>query len=437
MTIAPALAAAFFLGLALLAAVGVPLAAAVSLAGAALLAVCPELLAEDFFLDYSLAMRLNSPALISIPLFALAGELAVAAGITRKLLDVTDAFFGRGFHAVGPRAIVGCTLFASVSGVGPAAVKAEGRRLYPDLLEAGFSREIASGAIACAAGLSIIIPASIPLTVYAAATGTLTNIVFTASFVPGIVMAGALLAAMAVHSRLRLRHRRDGGTGDRTVARALWEARWAALLPILVLSFLLSGFLQAPEAAAFASAYAFVYWWRSRRRHPAGKLREAVVRAGLVAGTVVLMAGIGGLFVLLLSTIGFTDALTDFLFRLGGGPFGAIFLVNVILLAAGCFFDMPAIITLIVPVFLPLAERSGLTVPHFGAMVVVNLAIGLVTPPQAWNIAAVSEVTGVDRATAARGVAGFLPVMLFVLALVAYVPELSLWLPRLLGWDVG
>lgn len=121
---------------------------------------------------------------------------------------------------------------------------------------------------------------------------------------------------------------------------------------------------------------------------------------------------------------------------LGGGRIGAILLINIVLLIAGCFLDMPAIINLLVPPLLPLALRCGMSLPHFGVMVVIYIAIGLLTPPQAHNLEAAAHLAGVDMREAARGATPCLVAMLATLAVVAFVPTLSLWFPRLLGWAV-
>lgn len=436
MTIDPGLIPLAFLLLTVLALLTVPLAAAVFFSGVLLLFLNPDPLPQRFMLSYSLAVRLNSPALISIPLFALAGELAVAAGITERLLNVADALGGRGRHAVGTRTILGCTLFAAVSGVGPAAVTAEGKRLIPEMLRAGYSRETAAGAIACAAGLSIIIPASIPLTIYAGTVGIATNIVFTASFFPGLLVAGALLAAMGVYSRLRLSERRHRSPALGRRVLVVREAAWSLLMPVLVLSFLFTGFLTAPEAAAFASAYAVAVGMLAHRSMRWFDVRAALARAAVAASTVLLLAGVGSQFAMLMDACGFSERLGEDLFRLAGGKLASILLLNVILLVAGCFMDMPAIISLLVPLLLPLAVKCGMDIPHFGVMVVINLAIGLVTPPQAYNITAAAEEAGVGMWPAARGALPFLGTMLACLLAVAYLPELSLWLPRLFGWPV-
>ncbi len=436
MTIDPGLLPLTFAVLALLACLTVPLAAALFFSGALLLVLNPDPLPTEFAMDFSLAMRLNSPALISIPLFALAGELAVAAGITDRLLDLADAACGRGRLAAGVRSVIGCTAFATVSGVGPAAVSAEAKRLTPALVRAGYTKDIAAGLIACAATLAIIIPASIPLTVYAATTGIQTNIVFAASFVPGLLTAALLVAAIVLYARMNDMHPTFRPEPLRRLGVVFYHARWAVAMPILVLGALFTGFLTAPEAAAFSSAYAFLVGRYAHRSLSTGAAWEILARAATGAATVLLMAGMGGLFVMLMAACGFTDRLAETVFSVAGGRTGSIFAMNLILLVAGCFLNMPGIITVIAPLLLPLAAMCRMSVPHFGVMVVLNLAIGLVTPPQAWNVTAAAKTIGIDMWQASRGACLFMVAMVAALACVSYLPELSLWLPRLFGWPV-
>lgn len=436
MTIDPGLLPLAFLILLLLAACAVPLAAAVFFAAALLLLLNPAPLPDGFYLNYSLALKFNSPALISIPLSALAGELAVAAGITERLLDVADALAGRGRHAAGISGILGCTLFATVSGVGPAAVSAEGKRLIPEMLEAGYSRPFAAGSIAAAAGLSIVIPASIPLTVYAATTGVVTNAVFAASFLPGLLAAGLMLVAVVFFAGPG--NRADGSrTSARTKSQltgALHRSKWAIALPLCLLSGLFSGFFTAPEAAAFASTYAALIGLFVHRSLRPADIRVCLVRAATSASAVLLVVGIGGLFSALLEACGFSERLGDALYLAAGGKAGSIILINLILLVAGCLLDMPAIICLLLPPLLPLAAKCGLPPVHFGAMAVLNIAIGLVTPPQAHNISTAARLAGTSVWQTARGSLPCLAAMLVALAVVSAVPELALWLPSALGW---
>ncbi len=424
------------LTLIVLAALTTPLAAAVFFSGALILFLTPNPLPEGFLFSYSLAMRLNSPALISIPLFALAGELAVAAGITERLLDAADALAGGGSHSVSKRTLLGCSLYASVSGVGPAAVSEEGKRLIPEMLRAGYRREAAAGLLACAAGMSIVIPASIPLTIYAATVGMQTNIVFTASFLPGVCMGLLLLAATIVYDRWCNFRAVAMPLSAKQRWRTLYNARWALLLPVLLLSFLFSGFLTAPEAAAFASAYSLCIGKWLHKRLDWASTREAMVRAAVAAAAVLLMAGMGGLAIQFLDATGSIERLCVFLFTATGGRVGSILVINIILLLAGCILDMPAIINLVAPLFIPLAALGGMDLPQFGVMVVVNLAIGLITPPQAYNLTAAAKEAGTTMWQAARGSMPFFCAMLVCLGLVSYWPDLSLWLPRLFGWPV-
>lgn len=436
MPVDPGLVPVFFITLAVLSLLTIPLAACILFAAILLLWLNPAPLPPDFLLNYSLAIRLNSPALISIPLFALAGELAVAAGITERLLDIADAIGGRGRHAVGMRTILGCTLFACVSGVGPVAVTAEGRRLIPAMLRAGYSRRTAAGAIACAAGLSIVIPASVPLTVYAASVGIATNVVFTASFVPGLILAVALLFAMLAHAHFRRGGEEPRREPSEPAVSVLWRARWALPLPVLLLTSLFTGFLTAPEAAASACLYAILVGRLSGNRMSWSEVHTALDRAATVSATVLIMAGMGSLLAMLMNSCGFTERMANFLFMACGGSGGAIIAINGIFLVFGCFLDMPALITMVAPLFLPLAARCGLSPAHFGVIVVMNIAVGLVTPPQAWNIAAAAKTAGLDEWSAARGALPFIAAMLGVLALVSHCSALSLWLPGLFGWEV-
>lgn len=414
----------------------VPLAAAVFAAVVIMLWLNPVPLPPDFFMDYSLALRLNSPALLSIPLFALSGELAVESGIADRLLGVASLLGGHGNRAVGPKTIFGCTLIASISGVGSTAVNIESRRLIPRMVKAGYSKETAAGALACAAVLAIIIPASVPLTVYAATISMVPNIVATAAFLPGLLMAFTLLVAIDYHSRTRFSVKEYYLDPPKRWLRVLWKAKWAVLFPVTVLTGVFTGVFTAPEAGAYACTYCLVIGKFVHKNLRVRDVWKAIPRAAMGGATVLLLAGMGSLLAMLMEGCGFSERLADIVYGATGGRVGSILFMNVFLLAAGCVFDMPAIISLLVPLMLPLVEKCGMPMVHFGVVVVMNIAIGLVTPPQAWNIAAASQSAKVPAWKAARAAWPFVLAMVICLLAVSFWPNLSLWLPRFFGWPV-
>lgn len=433
MELDPTLAGFGLLFAAVMAIFAVPLAACLFFAAIAVLWLTPGPTPDDFLLNHGLAMRLNSPALISIPLFGLAGELAVLSGISEKLLDLADALASRCRLEI--RAIFGCALFATISGVGPAAVVGQGKRLAsgsPAMLR---DKKNTAGLLACAAALSIVIPASVPLTVYAATIGIVTNIVFAASFIPGLFLAAALLTTAALLSRRNAKPVQPAPAAVK-FSRALRAAGWAIALPLFVLVSLFTGFLTAPEAAAFSCAYALVFARLNGHAVARRDFVEAFARAATGAATILILVATSGFFIMLVNMSGLSDTVADALFSWLGGRIGAVVFMNLALLAAGCVMDMPAIITIVAPLLLPLADRSGMSLPHFGVMVVMNIAIGLITPPQAWNLSAACGALAVQPREAAIGAIPYLLVMTVVLFLVSFFPELSLFFPRLFGWPV-
>ncbi len=420
----------------LLGVLAVPLAAAVSAAVALMLWLNPAPLPPDFFLDYSLALRLNSPALLSIPLFALSGELAVEGGIADRLLGVAALLGGHGNRAVGPKTIVGCTLIAGISGVGSTAVNIESRRLIPKMVRAGYSKETAAAALACAAVLAIIIPASVPLTVYAATISMVPNIVATASFVPGLVMALVLLAAIDYTARAQFSSRDYYVDPARRWLVVLWQAKWSILFPASVLAGVFTGVFTAPEAGAYACTYCLVVGKFMHKSLRARDVLKAIPRAAMGGAAILLLAGVGSLLAMLMKSCGFSERVAEIVFDFAGGRTGGILVLNAALLAAGCVLDMPALISLLVPLLVPVAERCGMPPAHFGVVVVMHIAIGLVTPPQAWNIAAASRSAKVPAWKAARAAWPFVLPMAGCAIAVSFLPGVSLWLPRLFGWPV-
>ncbi len=411
-------------------------------------------LAGFFRHGHELAVLFSSPGLISIPLFVLAGEIAVAAGITHRLFllagNLAGSVTGKERHdrtrfGASLQAVLGMGLFASVSGSGPAAVTAEGKRLAGDLTHTGLPTSQSSAFAVAVCTICLVIPPSPALTLYAAASGIATTLAFTASFVPGLLMALLLFITLRLCGI---------GTGEPPVDRAdgraaagpassarrivfrdeLAATLFALALPVLALAGFFSGFLTAPEGAAFMCAYSLVYGF-SRRVLKLPLLLPILTRATVTAGGVLFMAALGALCNIMLREQHLQDQFAKLILH-DYGRAGGLIVINLIPIIAGCFLETPAVVTLVAPFLFPLAEGCGLAVVQYGAVIAVASAIGLITPPYAANSFAAAETFGLGRQTALRHLLPYFVAALILLALTTLAPELSLWFPRLWGWKV-
>ncbi len=422
--------------------------------------LAPSGLAGYFRHGSELAALFRSPGLISIPMFVLAGELAVAAGIAHRLCvcaeslagGIAGAFAGRGGTGgsrleVGLQGILGISLFATVSGSGPAAVVAEGKRLAGDLTGTGLPSSPSVAFAAAASMLCLVIPPSPALTLYAAASGGVTTLAFTASFVPGLLLALLLFATFHLMGGGAAEPRPgvtncsaanvdgpDASARQNVFHGELSITLFALALPIIMGIAFFGGYLTAPEGAAFACAYAALYGWSRRVLNKAACI-NLLTRAAVTAGGVLFMAAMGGLFNAMLREHHLQDQFARMI--LGNyGHAGGLIAVTLIPLLAGCFVETPAIVTLVAPFLLPLAERSGIGVVQYGTVIAVASAIGLITPPFAAINAAVEETFGFGGHTTPRHLLPYIIAAVSLLALTALAPELSLWFPRWWGWKV-
>lgn len=443
--------------IAVLTALAIPTPVAVFFASLLISQLAPSGIPGYFRHGHELALLFSTPALISIPIFVLAGELAGASGLTHRLFlfagNLAETIVrkkpsNRSRLAVSLQAVLGLSFYAAVSGSGPSAVAAEGKRLATDLAQTGYASSRAAAVVAAVSGLCLVIPPSPALTLYAAASGTVTTLAFTASFVPGLLLAGVLFLVITLvnpargENALNLpgRPAEAGAAGRATSARRMVHPReypaaaFALALPLLLGIFFFSGFLLAPEGAAFACAYSLVYGYAAGTLNRA-TLRPLFIRVATAAGGILLMAALGALFNAMLREHQLQARFAALIIQESGRAGGLAVLVLIPLLV-GCFMETPAVVTLAAPFLLPLAERCGIEVIRYGVIIAIASAAGLITPPYAANNFALAKTLGLGGQTTARNLFPYFLAYLGVIAGVVLVPELALWFPRLWGWRI-
>lgn len=424
-----------FLLFVILAALTVPVMASLGMVTVVSMIFQQDVWEESSLFTYSLAGFLNSPSLISIPLFVLAGEMAVASGVARRLVAIARLLVGPSRPALGM--VVAAVFFACLSGVGPAAVAVIGLAFIPAMINAGWRREEAASLDAASAGLALVIPASMPLTLFAAMAGIHTNHLFTASFVPGLIMGVAVILCL---------YRRGAPTGKNTVAennsRLTWadiyEARWAISLPVLVLSALFTGFLIAPEAAAFSAVYAALIGRFAYRTLSLPRLWQAVRRSAVTASAALAVAAAASMFYNIPALHDAPERFCVFLNSCLGGSGNVtalLAMVCVLTLLGGFFFDVASLIVILAPLFIPLTVFTTLTPVHLGVVMTICLAISLSTPPECKNLEKASAIAEVPVSRSFRTSVPYLVFFLVVLALVVRVPYISQMFPSVFGWE--
>ena len=416
----------------LLLAIGVPVAFCIGIATIATMLLSIELLPALTTVAQRMATGLDSFTLLAIPFFILAGQIMNRGGIARRLIDFAKAIVGTLPGGLAMVNIVASVLFGAISGSAVAAASAIGGIMAPRMRKEGYDTDYAAAVNITSATTGLIIPPSNILIVYSLASGGVSiAALFLAGYIPGLLIGLLLMVAaawVAVHKGYPVGEK----VAFRVAVRQFFDALPSLFLLVVVIGGIVAGYFTATEAAAVAVVYAavlaFVYREVALRDVP-GILLNSVSTTAVVA--LLIAASIGMSWAM--AYINLPQAVAAGLIGLSDNPIVILLIINLILLAVGTFMDLTPAVLIFTPIFLPVAVGLGMHPTHFGIMMVLNLCIGLCTPP----VGSVLFVgVGVAETTIARVIRPLLPfyaVMIIGLLLVAYIPALSLWLPSLFG----
>jgi C4-dicarboxylate transporter DctM subunit len=420
---------ALFLLLALFLVLGIPVAVALGLS---------SLLTIIFFAQdslASLALKLFETSeqftLLSIPFFILGGTFMTTGGVAKRMIRFANACIGHLRGGLAMASVLACMLFAAVSGSSPATVVAVGSIVIAGMVRAGYTQGFATGVICNAGTLGILIPPSIVMVVYGAATETSVGQLFMAGVVPGIVLGIMLMIGIYVRAR-HLDIPRQPRAQLRDILVSGRESLWGLMLVVIILGGIYGGVFTPTEAAAVAAVYAFLIAVFVYRDIGMKDVPRVLVDSGKV--TVMLMFIIANalLFAHVLTTERIPQSIAETIVGWGMPPWQFLVIVNLLLLVAGMFMEPTGIILIMAPILFPIAARLGIDPVHLGIIMVVNLEIGMVTPPVGLNLFVASGITGMSIGQVVRAALPWSLILLAFLVIVTYVPMLSLWLPRLM-----
>jgi len=406
--------------------IGMPIAIAVGLS---------SILTILFFAQDSLAslalkffQTMEHFTLLAIPFFILSGHFLTTGGVARRMINFAISVVGHLPGGLAIASVLACMFFAAVSGSSPATVVAIGSIVIAGMVRVGYTQSFATGVIVNAGTLGILIPPSIVLVVYAAATETSVGRLFMAGVIPGILLGLALMVAIYIAARIKnLPRQPKASWGERF--KLFRDAVWGLLLIFIVMGGIYGGVFTPTEAAAVAAVYAcitavFIY----------GDLRLSDVPRVLTDSarvSVMLMFIIANAFLFghVLTTEQIPQTIASTLVALNLEAWQFLIIVNVLLLIAGNFMEPSAIILILAPILFPTAVQLGIDPIHLGIIMVVNMEIGMVTPPVGLNLFVASGITGLPLLSVVRAALPWLMVLLGFLVVITYVPEISLILP--------
>ena len=371
---------------------------------------------------------LNTFPLMAIPFFVLAAGIMSRGGISRRLIAACNAVVGQFRGGLAMTAVLSCMFFAAVSGSSPATVVAVGTLIIPAMIASGYGKRFSTGVIATSGSLGILIPPSIPLIVYGIVTEQSIGDLFIAGILPGIVAGFMLLGLVYVISR-----RRGYGTGEHMIVmttaeklRAFRDALLSLALPVLVLGGIYGGIFTPTEAAAMAVFYAVIVSVFVYKELDLKALGSVLLSSSRTSAMIMFIIANGILFTFVLTSERIPGEITELLLSYDLDKWTFLLLVNVILLVAGCFMETSSAILIIAPILLPIALELGVDPIHLGVIIVMNLEIGMITPPLGLNLFVASGMSGLSVLQVARAALPSALVLLAALFLVTYVPAISL-----------
>jgi C4-dicarboxylate transporter, DctM subunit len=383
----------------------------------------------------SLALKLFETSehftLLAIPFFILSGAFMTTGGVAKRMIRFAVACIGHFRGGLAMASVLACMLFAAVSGSSPATVVAVGSIVIAGMLRAGYTQEFAAGVICNAGTLGILIPPSIVMVVYGAATETSVGRLFMAGVVPGIVLGLMLMVAIYIRARMVNLPRQPRASWHEMVA-AGRESVWGLLLLVIILGGIYGGIFTPTEAAAVAAVYAFVIAVFVYRDIGMKGVPHVLVDAAKVTVMLMFIVANALLFAHVLTTERIPQAITEQIVAWGMPGWQFLIVVNILLLIAGAFMEPTGIILILAPILFPIATQLGIDPVHLGIIMVVNLEIGMVTPPVGLNLFVTSGITGMSVMEVVRAAFPWLSVLLLFLVIITYVPQIALWLPDLL-----
>ncbi|MDX2307891.1 MAG: TRAP transporter large permease subunit [Hyphomicrobium sp.] len=384
--------------------------------------------------------------IMAIPFFILAGAFLTHGGVAERMIRFAKALAGHHAGGLGIAAVIACAIFAAVSGSSPATVVAIGSILIPAMVRDGYPIRFATGVVASSGTLGILIPPSIVMVLYAVATAGMSakgpegqrvaapaiDDLFMAGVVPGLVLA-LLLGLLTWGIARREGYPRAPRASWAETLAAFIDCFWGLALIVVVLGGIYGGLFTATEAAAVSAVYAFAVAKFVYRTVTWTDVPKVLVEAANMSAMILYIIANALLFSFLLTHEHIPQTIAQWIVDAGFGPIAFLLVVNIVLLVAGTVMEPASIMLILAPILFPIAAKLGIDPVHFGIILVVNMEIGMITPPVGLNLYVASSVAKLSLIETSKAVLPWLVTMLGFLMLVTYWPPLSLWLPKTLG----
>ena len=407
-----------FLGLPIFLSIGVGTVIAMVVGGFPL-----EALPQKAFLG------LNSSSLLSIPFFILAGNL-MARGITQRLIAAANVVLGRVRGSLGAVTVLASALFGAISGSAVATVAAIGAITIPAMVERGYDKRFAAALVACAGSIGVMIPPSNPMVVYGVIAKASIGKLFLSGIIPGILVGVVLMGYSYYLSK------KNGWMGNpekltwQQILRTIWEAKWALMVPVIILGGIYGGYMTPTEAAAISAMYGLlvgIFVYKGINRH---NFFSVCIECCTTSAVIIFLIAMASSFGYLLALEQVPESIAKVILSVTNDKYLVLLLINLFLLVVGALMEPAAATIILTPILAPIATKLGVDLIHFGLIMTVNLAIGFVTPPVGSNLFVASATSGLKVESIARAAIPMIILMIAVLFILTYVPAISLFLPN-------
>ncbi|RID91476.1 TRAP transporter large permease subunit [Gemmobacter lutimaris] len=386
--------------------------------------------------------------IMAIPFFILAGNFLTHGGVARRMIRFATSMVGHWYGGMGLASVLACALFAAISGSSPATVMAVGSILIPAMVKQGYPPQFGVGTIATAGGLGILIPPSIVMVMYSVATSGMVvtgadgqpvlsasiGTLFMAGVVPGLLLA-SMLGGTTIWRAWKNGYPRMPRASMRERLTAFRESVWGLMLIVIIMGGIYGGIFTPTEAAAVSAVYAFIVAVFVYKDIKLTEVPKVLLSSAAMSAMLLYIITNAVMFAFILTSEQIPQTLSDWIVSLGLGKIGFLLMVNVMLLFIGMVMEPSAIVLIMAPILYPVAVKLGVDPVHFGIMLVVNMEIGLCTPPVGLNLYVGSAISRLGLTEVTRATFPWLVTALVFLMIVTYIPEVSLAFPRMLGMN--
>jgi C4-dicarboxylate transporter DctM subunit len=371
----------------------------------------------------------DSFPLLAIPFFILAGKLMESGGISKRLIHFANVIFGRMRGGLGIVSIIACAFFAAISGSAAATTAAVGSILIPSMVKKGYDKNFATAIQAAGGTVGIMIPPSVPLVLFGVAAGVSISDLFIAGILPGFIVVGSLMILVYIVSLVK-----GYGGGEKygvgEFFKALKDAIFALLMPVIILGGIYGGIFTPTEAAVVAVVYGLVIGLFVYKEIKWSDLGEIFSSSVVITSVIMFIISCASVFGYYLTRERVPAQLTELMLSITDNWIIALIIINVLLLIVGTFMETAAAIIILTPILIPITDAMGIDPVHFGIIMIVNLAIGFITPPVGINLFVASNIAGTKFENLVRAIIPFIIIMIIDVLIISFVPQISLLLVK-------